>query len=587
MAIDNGDPQNRDALMATLGRAGSVLATAGAQFLGHALDITGRRSGSAVAEAAGAETEDRASSTTWIDRLLENYRQYLGEMAMALPMVAQRISKDLERATGERLLLRIDIDNGPGRPFADTRQAKAASQKAKISKAGGAKSPLSTMTAKAAERMEAALKPRKISALKELIDHYETLRTLPKLLDRLKYDFRRRGIAALATVPDAFQNLGRLYQNPELLDSLPSVLGEAVFRRIVEDHLYDSLEFAFESQDAAHLEWLREKLKGAGFALSESVTLLARGRGWLLLDHEKNWVFEVRLAGSAADTPKQWLEIYGEHEGHRYTVELKRTSQELLLPVRVHDASQGLAVWTIDKRIVQDYLDSRHMRLKAWDIGASKTPVALCIVDYREGDLGPYFELGLGCFATPFRDPLAVGMFVVGELPVTSELACKAGQQIWGYDKVEADLQIQYRDRSVTCTQKRGNKPMVTFTLPRRGDNKSAPVPLFTYTEKAGSLHRTVITRSGEGETVRSGGSGVELIVDLKTRPRAPLCDTLLYFGLVDETGNLAQAPLFTAWTEKMTVVLEAPCVVVPREPDIDVPPKSPKGSSPKSHRVG
>ena len=572
MAIDNGDPRNRDALMATLGRAGSVLANAGTQFLSHGLDITGRRSGGAAAEAAGAE-QDRASSTTWIDRLLENYRQYLGEMAMVLPMVAQRISKDLEPATGERLLLRIDLDEEFRNAFAAVARIKSP-----FDKAASAKS-LSTMTADASTSIGAAVRPMPITGLKDLIAQYEKLRTLPKLLDRFKYDFRRRGIAALSEMPDAFRDLGRLYTTSQAaLEALPSLLGETVLRRIVDDRLYDSLELAYKSRNGAHLGWLREKLTGAGLVLSGRVSLLARGRGWLLLDHEKNWVFEVRLVSSAADTPKQWLEIYGQHEGHRYTVKLARTSRELLLPVRVQDASQGLAVWTIDKRIVQDYLDSRRLRLKAWDIGASKTPVALCIVDYREGDLGPYFELGLGCFATPFRDPLAVGMFLVGRLPVTSELACEAGKQIWGYDKVEDDLQIQYRDRSVTCTQRRGNQPMVTFTLPRRGDNKSAPVPLFTYTQKAGGLHRTVITRGGEGETVRSGGSGVELIVDLKARTRTPLCDDLLYFGLVDETGKLAQAPLFTAWTEKMTGVLEAPCVVVPREPDIDVPPESPKG---------
>jgi hypothetical protein len=556
MAIENGDPRNRDALMATLGRAGSVLATAGAELLSRGLEIGGRRGAAAMAQASDPE-QDRASSSSWIDRLLENYRQYLGEMATTLPMIAQRIGKDLENAKGERLLLRIDIGKALYlHKFADPVQAKS----------------LDSMTAGAAKRIEEALGSSSLPDLSDLTARYERLRTLPKLLDRLKYDFRRRGVSALGAIGEEFEDLRNLLaSHSNSLEALPAALGEDVFRRIVDDRMHDRLEDVYrvvrrrleaadraghpEPQDSDEIRGLRTQLETAGIVLSESMSLLARARDWILFDHGKNSTFELRLA-------KPWLEVYGAREGRRYTVQFDATSREILLPVRVHDASQGLAVWTVDKRIVQDHLDNFQPPLKAWDIGTSRTPIALCMVDYREGDLDDYLELGLGCFATPARDPLAVGMFIVGKLPVSTQLACNAGCQIWGYNKVVENLQIQYRDRQVTCTQ----GSAVSFTLPRRGDGESASIPLFSYTQKAGSWHRTVITRSGSGETVRGGGRGVELTVDPTAHTN--LGDHLQYFGLVDEQGRLARAPLFTAWTEHMSAQLGAPSVMVPREPD-------------------
>jgi hypothetical protein len=586
MAMNNGDPRDRGAITGGLGSALSAWSTAGAQLL---------REGASLVSRGPVQTQgEPPSAGGWINRLLENYRQYLGEMAGLLPLVAQRVSTDPASAAGELLLLQTELK---GHRWIED---------AAVGKDGGDPSEQARtrvyVTEGAMERLGQELT---LSEIPALLSHHDKVQRLPKLLDELKYEVRRRGINTFAAVaPELRSMLDELNQDQEKLNALPRLLGENVIDRIITEKLQKKLgeaqEIKFES-----FEQLRKQLEEQGIVLSNALSLVASMRHWLLFDHEKDRVYEIRLvkrwlepyrykwvptntvsfskdALAIPDAP--WLEVYGRQQPRRYTVSYnqalepakagekrrKRTS-DVLLPVRVLDASQGFALWSIDKRLVQEHLDNQRVQLlKAWDIGANRTPLVLFMVDYREGDLGPYFELGLACFAAPRKDPLAVGMMVIHQLPVTSALACQAGREIWGYEKVlSEDLRIEYPARKARCTLEHDGQELV-FTLPRRGEGMSASVPMFSYTVKGRSWHRTLITRSGAGETIR-GGSGVELQV--KGTPASPssaatlsLFDDLRYFGLIDGQKGLAETPMLSGWTQSMSAQLETPVIIVPNE---------------------
>jgi len=124
--------------------------------------------------------------------------------------------------------------------------------------------------------------------------------------------------------------------------------------------------------------------------------------------------------------------VYGEQEGLAYEV----NGKAIRLPLRVVDASQALAAWSVDKRLVQEALPKvPDLDLRAWDTGANRTPVTLMFVHYKDGDLGPYYELGLGCFVAPRRDPLSVGVYMLDSILVSSRPAVDVGEVIWGYEK--------------------------------------------------------------------------------------------------------------------------------------------------------
>jgi hypothetical protein len=240
----------------------------------------------------------------------------------------------------------------------------------------------------------------------------------------------------------------------------------------------------------------------------------------------------------------------------------------------VTDASQALVVWTIDKRIVNEELAVHGTSLEAWDVGEGKTPVVLSALDQREGDLRAHRELVVGCLVAPRNQPLAVGLWPLGEAPVSTDLAKVASETIWGYEKTLAsEIRMILHERSVKFELWEKLDPAsdpvrtVELTVPRGGESYSLPLPVLSYTLKRtrpkapGFLHRTLIARAGQEEQVRGGGAGVTLSVS-KGRPEG-LGDTLRRLRLVDAAGKLAQAPQFTVWTEKMTADVGPPALVV------------------------
>jgi hypothetical protein len=305
--------------------------------------------------------------------------------------------------------------------------------------------------------------------------------------------------------------------------------------------------------------------------------IIRRNSGWVF-DHEYDTVYEVKYFDEHFD-------VYGPQEGRRYTVGPSDAPSGLLLPYRITDASEGIVVWAVDKRIVNEDLQVRGQdtdaranptNLEAWDIGDGKTPVVLGVVDHREGDLKAHREMVLCAVVAPKDQPLAVGIWPMCEAPVTTPLVKQASIQIWGYDKVLSSITTRHTGRRAIfeLTGESGGK-LLTLTLPRGGESMSPMIPVLSYTLKRATpyspraLHRTLITRSGRGEQLRGGGAGVELEVDphgltmTGTGPASALCQMLQRLGLVDGSGQLACPPLFTAWTEELSAEVGGPSLVV------------------------
>lgn len=568
-----------DAATATLGQAGASLASAMTELLGCAFEMAGKRAGPMSSEADGAMPAP-GPSANWLDALFRSYRDYLGQWAATLPAVAQRISQVLQGGGGNRLLIAATPPAGVVKALEKMQNNLA-----------------TTDPTVAAIKQKAATEELREKDLPDLLRQAHTIidgdrvGDLPALLDRLKYDFRMRGKAALKQIRDELKWLTDSDKNTQLykmLDALSQALGEKAVRKILRKHWLVRLADAVGKQGSNRIpeileSWLRDEFQKCGIELSGQLTVLGNQRDVLVLDHAVDAVFEIRRPSSLPAkkdathtatrkvTGNKQFRIYGSREGQRYEVE----GRKLLLPARVHDASQGTIVWSVDKLIVQEALDNRQAYgpMKAWDIGQGNTPLALFMVDYKEGDLGAYLELGLGCFAAPRTDPLAVGMYALGSVLVTTKFSQEAGQRIWGYDKQLADIEIEYRHRQVRCTLgNAGSGPMLVLEMPRGGESASAGIPLFSYTTKGSAWHRTVITRSGTGETMRSGGSQVTLsMTGMKSGGKKNdsirrFWDNLLWFGIVNAEGRLERMPMFTTWTEHMSAELAPPCVVTARD---------------------
>lgn len=446
---------------------------------------------------------------------------------------------------------------------------------------------------------------------------------LPELIEELKHEIRANRQAGLQKLHEELRwvfeyDAKKAETEPFPLDDLwtwnrelTQVLGETCFAEMLR---YDDNMAAVPPRLEESPTWSPDTLVAAfklfGFHLSNRLTvyrerLRNKRMRYVLFDHRNDWVFyfwDGTALPALAPTPGSGqrasygfrefeVEVFGPRVGRDYEIgrpaiakfklplDVSSVSKlpspvgpDLKLPVRVFEARMGMAVWNVQHRVVQEYLDSiqnpNDVRVRAWDIGATRTPVALFVVQYRDGDLGEYYEMGLGCFVYPRKDPSGVGMFVVGDQLAVSTDEAKAAGYIWGYPKKlieEGSWKLHLDDqftRWVLRLDPNGGSPLaIHLSLPRGGHRASPLIPLLSYTRKFERWHRTVLMRQGTGESLRLGGRGVELEIegfdDDKTY--SGIVRYLREFGVTTGDGKLARKADYSLWTEHMNGELGVP----------------------------
>lgn len=317
-----------------------------------------------------------------------------------------------------------------------------------------------------------------------------------------------------------------------------------------------------------------------------TIRQIKRGSRWVIDEPAPGRRFHLikrKVSGEAEG--KEVFCLYGRQDGDLYKV----GKTQYRLPARVQDASQGFAVYRVSRDVVQDLLDGAAIvkqsdcSFRAWDIGGDETPIALFMVDYRQSDLGAYREFGIACFIAPQKDPLALGMHLLA-LYVDDQQSCDAGNQIWGYPKRKAArIEMDYKDVAVTCALygDSDRSAIVTLRVPRGGSGTSRDIPLTSYTlrlpkqdaaflrkkpapKQDTELLRTVFTRSGRGEMLRSNPKGVDLqysgasteyIVEVMQSLGLVSTNAVPPAGDADDKDAALQPsqPMLTAWTEHMS----------------------------------
>jgi hypothetical protein len=140
---------------------------------------------------------------------------------------------------------------------------------------------------------------------------------------------------------------------------------------------------------------------------------------------------------------------------------LHRTSAGLVeLPILYHDASNVIALFQADARGAARLLEGTGLE-PALGRGA-RALVGLSFYAYRRTTVGVYNEVGTAIFARRPGDRGAlpalaemlmaparrrVGAWVV-DLPVTTEAACAAGRELWGYPKFVTEIDFSLTGRA-------------------------------------------------------------------------------------------------------------------------------------------
>lgn len=551
---------------------------------------------------------------SWIGRLIGQYGQLFGEQSDKVRAVLERVGQFGDVVSGQRLLFRARARRLPEAPPQDP-NVKSPDARS-VCKLSEAEQQLHAFVEIAQAQSEALPDGKPIALLSgdliEALDKHPNIRKarkdpdeyekyldallsdpervhLPRVLESLRHEVRGDRNNGIRLVHDRLKWLLAAASGGatayELLDAMSDVLGEAALREALR--LCAVPDYLRVDEDIA--DWrtaLEQCLSTIGHTLSPYVSVLYSGskmrREYIVLDHDSDQRFEIRQSSveGSADRDHGW-EIHGAQEGTRYTIELNADRETIRLPLRIQDATQGLATWSVDKQLVQEMLNPLGTRgrlaMRAWDTGGNRTPVALFFVHYKQSDLDDYFELGIGAFVAPRNDPLAVGIYPLGPILVSSERSEQAGRRIWGYDKIhviEKNWKVRYRPGRLECDVQLGGATLCV-RMPRGGIPWNSTAPLLSYTVKpVGGLdagleqaqwHRALLTRFATHESIRPSGDGFYAYVENPSKVGAEggrLVKELLNLGILHPASSLAVHPLHIVWTEHVASQLSAPMLV-------------------------
>jgi len=216
----------------------------------------------------------------------------------------------------------------------------------------------------------------------------------------------------------------------------------------------------------------------------------------------------------------------------------------VVLPVRVREASSVYASFLVPAVAVKRLLPAGLIPLQTVPGRATCTIVG---VDYKEGDLGQYFELGV-CFL--LRPPNGSRLDLVSmmrnqapayihRLPVTTSFSCEAGRHIWGFPKSVMDIEFADTDAMRTVTLRDDGRLVLQLSAPRGGTKTFSNVDIDAMGSWGGPVQVTPAQMAGEG--VKAGFRAGQLALG-----DHPIADELRTLGL-------PKKPLIAGTIERFT----------------------------------
>lgn len=197
---------------------------------------------------------------------------------------------------------------------------------------------------------------------------------------------------------------------------------------------------------------------------------------------------------------------------------------ECFLPIRYFDVRCLVATFLAPPDKASELLVGAGLQPVLQEDG--RAVVDLYCIEYRKTDIGPYNEVGLTVRAKAPGDPIAANYVL--NLPVTTAVACRAGREIWGYNKFVAAIDVKSEGRAFsTVLRDEGHEIICALEGRRDASVPAPPTDILTFTLHHGRLIKTVI----QVPTPSLASSGDSFL--LKVGPsRHPMADNLRTLAL-------------------------------------------------------
>lgn len=215
---------------------------------------------------------------------------------------------------------------------------------------------------------------------------------------------------------------------------------------------------------------------------------------------------------------------------------------EIDLPILYYDCSVVMALFQVD--VDKAAAVVRDPDLTVVPVVGGKTMVGVAFYEYRHTAIAPYNEVGVAVAVAPRgtsmpRQPLMsllgsldknpLGLHIV-DLPVTTDAACAAGREAWGYPKFVTPIGFDLKGKHFlgTVTDPQDQSELVSLEG-RFGLGVRGPLlDLALYSRLNGQMLRTLVNTRG-GAIVSTGGS---LRLHVSASARHPMAERLRAMGL-------------------------------------------------------
>ncbi|MGW4246695.1 acetoacetate decarboxylase family protein [Nocardia sp. NPDC004722] len=183
--------------------------------------------------------------------------------------------------------------------------------------------------------------------------------------------------------------------------------------------------------------------------------------------------------------------------------------EQVRMPVEIRQADACSALFLVDAAAARGLLADAGLQ-PVTVLG--KAVLSLAFVRYVDGDLGPYHEFAFSLMAKQRGRKDSTGAYIHW-LPVNQSFTCEAGQSIWGFPKLMADIDITPDGRGHRCEVRLDGQLVIALRVadgfPMPGGAGGASIDAYTW--RNGILRRTPWVMNPGGVTGRPGGTRVEL----------------------------------------------------------------------------
>jgi hypothetical protein len=194
---------------------------------------------------------------------------------------------------------------------------------------------------------------------------------------------------------------------------------------------------------------------------------------------------------------------------------------DVALPIRYIDDRCLAATFLTDLDRATQVLEGTGLQPVPQEDG--KAVVLYLTWEYRQTDIGPYNEIALTILSVAKDDPAPA--IYVADLPVTTEVANRAGQEIWGYNKFVTSIEVNGDGKEFSSILHDPQGGLIaSLQGTRNGSVPVAPTDIYSFSLLEQQVIRTLVqvptpwhASGGEGFLMTVGDSDHRMANNLRT----------------------------------------------------------------------